>query len=156
MAILKTATVTEAKHALEVGSFVYNCPCSTCGKECSTPTKDIWLRRIREFGTIEQMYAEYVCRNCRKAKVEPLRSAAPDPVRMQAPDAMRMQTPDPLHHQCVSKPVLHAPPVQKQQPMPGDAVKGPPGSIGISTWETNAAGALVYSGTQWHAVYKKD
>ena len=156
MAILKTATVAEAKQALEMGSFVYNCPCSICGKECSTPTKDIWLRRIREFGSIEQMYAKYICRNCRKAKVEPMHNAAPDPVRMRAPDAMRMQTSDPLHHQCVSKPVQHAPPALKQQPMPGDAVRGPQGSIGISTWETNAAGALVYSGNQWHAVDKKD
>lgn len=65
----KTATLEEAIVIHSRGDeFVYNNPCSECKKECSTPTLDIWKKRINLFGGVEQMYTQYVCRDCRKTE----------------------------------------------------------------------------------------
>lgn len=178
--ILKTATITEALEALANASFVYNNPCSACGKQCSTPTKDIWMRRIREFQSIERMYAQYKCRNCRKAEhldakdrlkskaiamrnemhqrgVEPLSDAAIDSTLREfakTPEPMITKKPVPLMMQAKKVELAPAPapaPV-KRQPMPGDVVKAPEKSIGTSIWETDATGAMQYRGTQWYKI----
>ena len=149
MAILKTATINEAQQALEEGSFVYNNPCCKCGKWCSTPTKDIWMRRIKEFGSIEQMYQQYTCRNCRK--VEPLMTTTKEPMHNVAPEPAMNAAKKPLVQ---SEPSTIAP--MKRSPKPGDAVKAPPGCIGVSIWETNLNGEMEYRGTQWSQVYKKE
>lgn len=151
--ILKTATITEALEALANASFVYNNPCCACGKQCSTPTKDIWMRRIKEFGSIEQMYAQYKCRNCRK--VEPLAIKAKEPINIIAPNPMINAKPAPLMMQAKKVELKDAPVVsvpKKQMPMPGDAIKAPEKSIGTSVWETDAMGALQYRGTQWFKI----
>jgi hypothetical protein len=150
--ILKTATVEQALQALAEGSFVYNCICSACGKQCSTPTKDIWMRRIKEFHSIEAMYAQYKCRNCRKVEPlvikvkEPMNIIAPEPMIIMKPALVMMQAKKvELKDACTPAPV-------KRQPMPGDAIKAPEKSIGTSIWETDASGALQYRGTQWFKI----
>jgi hypothetical protein len=150
--ILKTANVAEALEALASDSFVYNNPCCACGKQCSTPTKDIWMRRIKEFHSIEQMYAQYKCRNCRKA--EPLVVIAKEPMNIIAPEPMIIMKPALVQMQAKKVELKDAPapaPV-KRQPMPGDAIKAPDKSIGTSIWETDASGALQYRGTQWYKI----
>ena len=79
--ILKHATVEQAEQAYAQNSFVYNNPCCKCAKECSTPTMEIWLRRINEFGGVRQMYEQYKCRNCRKDnKAKDVQSKAANPM----------------------------------------------------------------------------
>jgi hypothetical protein len=150
--ILKTATITEALEALANASFVYNNPCCACGKQCSTPTKDIWMRRIKEFNGIEQMYAQYKCRNCRK--VEPVVIKAKEPITTIAPNPMINAKPAPVMMQAkkVELNPTPAPAPVKRQPMPGDAIKAPEKSIGTSIWETDAMGVLQYRGTQWYKI----
>lgn len=148
--ILKTATITEALEALANDSFVYNNPCHCCGKWCSTPTKDIWMRRIREFQSIERMYAQYKCRNCRK--VEPLDAVAVAPLCTKAAEPLPHHAPAPLMMQAKKVELAPAPAPVKRQPMPGDAIKAPDKSIGTSIWETDAAGELQYRGTQWYKI----
>ena len=150
--ILKTATVTEALEALANASFVYNNPCCACGKQCSTPTKDIWMRRIREFHSIEQMYAQYKCRNCRKQ--EPLDAKATAPLCTKATEPLPHHAPAPLMMQAkkVELAPTPAPAPVKRQPMPGDVVRAPEKSIGTSVWETDATGAMQYRGTQWFKI----
>lgn len=141
---LKHATLAQAQQAYADGTFVYHNPCSNvnCRKECSTPTMEIWLRRITEFGGVEQMYTNYECRNCRKANkkdvrskveapatlhhasVEPLNSIAKEPAMMQAKKKESKQT----------LPVVHIAPV-KNEPKPGDYVAPRPGYFGFSIWE---------------------
>lgn len=150
--ILKTATITEALEALANASFVYNNPCCACGKQCSTPTKDIWMRRIREFQSIERMYAQYKCRNCRKQ--EPLDAKATAPLCTKATEPLPHHAPAPLMMQAKKVELNDAPapaPV-KRQPKPGDAIKAPEKSIGTSVWETDATGAMQYRGTQWFKI----
>lgn len=151
MAILKTATIAEAHEALAQGSFVYNNPCCQCGKQCSTPTKQIWMRRIQEFGGIEQMYQQYRCRRCRK--VEPLATIAPEPLQMTAPEPAHNAAPDPLQQQPAPEPAPMQP--VKRMPMPGDPVKAMPGCVGMSVWETNHAGNMEFRGTNWIQIHKK-
>lgn len=155
---LKTASLAQALEAYASGTFVYNNPCCICGKQCSTPTMEIWLRRIREFHGIEQMYREYKCRNCRK--VEPLNIKAAEPMHnvvaeplMHAPVAMPQMMASKKPEQ--PKPLQQEPPQpMKRTPRPGDPIKHPPGCVGISVWETNTNGDLEYRGTQWTKLFK--
>ena len=119
---------------------------------------EIWLRRIREFHGIEQMYREYKCRNCRKT--EPLNIKAAEPMHNVAVEPC-IDAPVPvLQMQAKKKPQQPTPveqePLQpvKRTPRPGDAVKHPPGCVGISVWETNINGELEYRGTQWTKILK--
>ena len=155
---LKTASLAQALEAFASGTFVYNNPCCICGKQCSTPTMEIWLRRIREFHGIEQMYREYKCRNCRKT--EPLNIKAAEPMHNVAVEPC-IDAPVPvLQMQAKKKPEQPTPVEQeppqpvKRTPRPGDAVKHPPGCVGISVWETNINGELEYRGTQWTKIMK--
>ena len=154
---LKTANVTEALEAFANDSFVYNNPCSTCNKQCSTPTKEIWLRRIREFHGIEQMYQQYKCRNCRK--LEPCNVKAQDPVHHIASEPLVKAVKPIIQMMAKNKPATetqHEPIApQRQRPKPGDAVKAPPNSIGVSVWETSINGDMEYRGTQWTKISDK-
>lgn len=76
----KFATLQEAIAIHAKGDeFVYNNPCSQCKKECSTPTLDIWKKRIALFGGVKEMYEQYVCRDCRKSEKgdKPAKAKAP-------------------------------------------------------------------------------
>lgn len=150
--ILKTATVEQALQALAEGSFVYNCVCSACGKQCSTPTKDIWMRRIREFQSIERMYAQYKCRNCRKAECLDVVAVAPLCTKATEPLPRPIVAPLMMQAKKVELAPTPAPAPVKRQPMPGDAIKAPEKSIGTSIWETDATGAMQYRGTQWYKI----
>ena len=151
---LKTASLEQALEAFAQGTFAYNNPCSICNKQCSTPTKELWLRRIKEFHGIEQMYQQYKCRNCRKLEpcnikvIDPLQCTASEPLaKAIAPIIQMMAKKKPL-----VEPTEPAKPM-RQQPKPGDAVKAPPNSIGVSIWETSINGDMEYRGTQWTKVY---
>lgn len=133
MAILKHATLAQALHAYANNTFVYNNPCSKCGKQCSTPTMEIWLRRIRKHGGVEQMYAEYACNQCRRQ--EPLHNIATDPVVM-SKKKIKVE-PEPVAA------------VQRRMPRPGDPVRAPKGCTGMSVWETNTDGVMEFRGTTW-------
>jgi hypothetical protein len=157
MAILKTATINEAQQALEQGSFVYSNPCCICGKQCSTPTKDIWMRRIQEFGGIQQMYQQYKCRNCRKA--EPLNNVAKEPVHSVATQPLVTLTTSQVvnaKNKPEQEPAKEPAAPVRRTPKPGDAVRAPEGCVGISVWETNNAGEMEYRGTQWAKIFKKE
>lgn len=151
---LKTASLEQALEAFAQGTFVYNNPCSACNKQCSTPTKEIWLRRIKEFHGIEQMYQQYKCRNCRK--LEPCNIKVTDPVQCIASEPLAKAIAPIIQMMVKKKPLVEpsepAKP-QRQQPKPGDAVKAPPNSIGVSVWETSINGDMEYRGTQWTKVY---
>lgn len=151
---LKTASLEQALEAFAQGTFVYNNPCSACNKQCSTPTKEIWLRRIKEFHGIEQMYQQYKCRNCRK--LEPCNTKVTDPVQCIASEPLAKAIAPIIQMMVKKKPLMEpsepAKP-QRQQPKPGDAVKAPPNSIGVSVWETSINGDMEYRGTQWTKVY---
>lgn len=62
----KNATLEEAKKLTAEGKFPYYHPCSKTGKPCSTPTKAIWDKRVAQFGSIEKVYEQYICREERK------------------------------------------------------------------------------------------
>lgn len=150
---LKTASLAQALEAHASGTFVYNNPCCICKKECSTPTKEIWLRRINEFGGVQQMYREYKCRNCRKTEplgikaAEPLHNIVAEPCIDVAPAPLQMQAKkDNIIKTEQNKPI-------RIQPKPGDPVKAPANSIGISIWETNNDGEMEYRGTQWAKIF---
>lgn len=147
--ILKTATIEQAEQALAEGSFVYNGPCSVCGKQCSTPTKQIWMRRIQEFGSIEQMYQQYLCRQCRK--VEPLMTTTKEPMHHVAPAPAINAAKKPMQQEPEPAPESVKP--VKTMPMPGDPVRAPKGCIGTSVWETNREGKLEFRGTQWFKMH---
>jgi len=149
--ILKQATVEQAKQALDQNSFVYNNPCCKCQKQCSTPTKDIWMRRINEFGGVQQMYAQYKCRKCRKHNDADVQLKAPEPAI-----ACTSIAKDPMVHYANASPMMkkkeqrpliqikpdkvEAPPMQ-----PGEHVEHKPGHFAFSVWEDG-----IHKGTTWY------
>lgn len=64
--VVKIPTLEQAKVICASGKHPYSHPCSGCGKACSTPTKPFWLKRVKELGSIEKVYSDYKCRDCRK------------------------------------------------------------------------------------------
>lgn len=64
--VVKIPTLEQAKVICASGKHPYSHPCVGCGKACSTPTKPFWLKRVKEFGSIEKVYSDYKCRDCRK------------------------------------------------------------------------------------------
>lgn len=152
---LKYATLAQAQQQLDANSFVYHNPCCVCHKECSTPTMEIWLRRIAEFGSVAAMYNSYTCRKCRKGDV--VHKAADAIAKADAPAPTIIAT-EPLPHTMAGapmmkkkqeRPLIQVKPV-KVEPKPGDAVKAPAGCYGFSVWEDG-----VFRGTTWHKIVDK-
>jgi len=138
MVILKTATIEEAEKQLQAGSFVYNNPCSKCGKECSTPTKELWVRRVNKYGSVKAMYEEYVCRGCRPKKqkvVVPKRAQ----LKISGEEAKSKTSPKSI--------------TSTQERRPGDSIRAPKNSFGLSVWDNGR-----YLGTSWikHPELKAD
>ena len=145
--IPKEATVEQAKQMLIQNSFVYNNPCCKCHKQCSTPTKDIWMRRIKEFGSIDAMYAQYKCRKCLKSYVAlDVMAIAPMPMA----DAVAME---PLR--CIAKqpammkkkeerPMVQVKPCKPAHEV-GNHVLHKPGHFAFSVWEDG-----VFKGTTYY------
>lgn len=151
---LKYATVEQAIEAYNAGTFVYHNSCSNalCKKQCSTPTKDIWLRRINEFGSIQNMYAQYKCRKCRKGNavvaaapasaldvvvvaVEPLRCIAKQPAMMKKKE---------------ERPMVQVKPCKPMHEV-GKHVMNKPGHFAFSVWEDG-----VFKGTTYYKHSGKD
>lgn len=150
--IPKEATVEQAEQMLIQNSFVYNNPCCKCHKQCSTPTKDIWLRRINEFGSIQNMYAQYKCRKCRKGNAvvaaapasaldvvvvaaEPLRCIAKQPAMMKKKE---------------ERPMVQVKPCKPMHEV-GKDVMNKPGHFAFSIWEDG-----VFKGTTYYKHSGKD
>jgi hypothetical protein len=64
--VVKLPTLEQAKAICASGKHPYSHPCAGCGKACSTPTKPFWLKRVKDLGSIENVYKQYKCRDCRK------------------------------------------------------------------------------------------
>ena len=156
--IPKFATESEAEQVLRDGSFVYHNPCCVCGKECSTPTKEIWLNRITLFGSVHQMYTEYKCRKCRKGdkperaatKIDVQAKAAPPTVALAvAPDPMRQTAREPaIMRRKEDRPLVQIKP-EPRQFQPGDFLAPRDGQFAFSIWENG-----VHIGTDWHRFNK--
>lgn len=153
---LKFATQEQAQQAYDQDNFVYHNPCCKCNKECSTPTKDIWLKRIREFGSISDMYSKYVCRNCRKGAdkdvaIKDVVAKATEPVIMAkaAEPLPRQMATSPMMKAKAERPMIHIQP-EKPQRQPGDYMEPKPGEMGFSIWENG-----IYKGTAWHKTGEK-
>jgi hypothetical protein len=108
----KVLNIAEAKTLLNAGKFPYYHPCSGCGKACSTPTKPFWQKRLKEYGSVEDLYANFKCRDCRKTKKE---------IRKERASAMYTPTNETTIGTIGRK--------------PGDYVKVPESCIGVSIWE---------------------
>lgn len=106
----KVPNVSEAKAMLGQGKFPYYHPCVKCGKACSTPTKAFWQKRLNEFGNVEELYAKFECRDCRKSKKQ---------IRQEKVAALVAGT--------SLTPVKHR--------KPGDPVRIHPDFVGFSVWE---------------------
>lgn len=151
---LKYATQEQAQQQWDAGGFVYHNPCSKCHKECSTPTKEIWMRRIAEFGTIANMYSKYVCRKCRKNDA-PIK----DVVSKAAPLVLASMAKEPLPRTIIAnapmmkakkeRPMIHIQP-EKEPRKPGDFLEPKPGEMAFSIWENG-----IYKGTAWHKTGEK-
>jgi hypothetical protein len=109
----KILNVVEAKALVASGKFPYYHPCAGCGKACSTPTKPFWQKRLKEYGSVDALYAEFKCRGCRKTKKE---------VRKERASAMYSSD--------------SGAPVSTLGRKPGDYVKVPDGCVGVSVWES--------------------
>lgn len=151
---LKYATLAQAQEQLNAGGFVYHNPCCVCKKECSTPTLDIWKRRIAEFGNVAAMYANYVCRNCRKspaAKSLDVESKATEPVRMHVAQEPlpRTMAGAPMMKKKEERPVVQVKP-ERHCRKPGDALEQRDGEFAFSVWENGE-----YKGTHWYKIADK-
>lgn len=109
---IKVPNIVEAKALVAEGKFPYYHPCVGCGKACSTPTKAFWAKRVKEFGSIDSVYAEFKCRACRKSKKEIRKEKA---TSLYNPEGTRV--------------------VSSLGRKPGDYVKVPDGCVGVSVWE---------------------
>lgn len=152
--IPKEATVEQAEQMLIQNSFVYNNPCSKCHKQCSTPTKDIWMRRINEFGSIQNMYAQYKCRKCRKGNdavsIAPIIACAPiastvavEPLRCIVKQPAMMKKKE-------ERPMVHVRPCKPPHEV-GKDVMNKPGHFAFSVWEDG-----VFKGTTYYKHSGKD
>jgi hypothetical protein len=148
---LKHADQLQAQQAWDQGTFVYHNPCSKCAKECSTPTKDIWVRRVREFGNIANMYANYVCRNCRKhvaAKDVVAKAPEPLPTCIAKEPASSITKQAPMMKKKAERPLVQIKPEQqsnKPHLVPGEHVEHKPGHFAFSVWENG-----IHQGTTWY------
>lgn len=144
---LKHATLEQAQQQLIANAFVYHNPCSCCNKQCSTPTQDIWLKRISEFGSVEAMYANYKCRNCRKKATA--KAVQPMQVQMAKEPLPRMIATAPMMKAKAERPMIQIKP-EVQPRKPGDFLEPKPGEMAFSIWENG-----IYKGTAWHKTGEK-
>lgn len=73
---------TEEAQALhDRGKFPYFHPCGGCGKACSTPTRELWVKRVNKFGNVSNVYSKFRCRDCKNsnhdAPVSPMGEGQP-------------------------------------------------------------------------------
>lgn len=171
MSTPKTATLLEAEAIYTAGDWVYSNPCNKdfggCGKDCSTPTKELWRARVEKYGSVKAMYSEYKCQKCRKIgappKVPYVSKKVEKPIIEKPVDvpiisvSLPAEAPKPI----VAKPTIQPAQIKsksalptidiapvRRDPNPCDAVKAPPNSIGFSVWETSTDGR-VFKGTTW-------
>jgi len=111
--IPKVPNVVEAKNLVGAGKFPYYHPCSKCGKACSTPTKPFWQKRLKEFGSVDDLFTKFECRDCRKSKKA---------IRKERASALYKSESDT--------------PVSTLGRKPGDFVRVPDGCVGVSVWES--------------------
>ena len=114
----------EAKAIIAKGKHPYYHPCSKCSKACSTPTRPFWLKRVKEMGTIDDVYKSFECRDCRKSKKE-----------IKKERASALYNPEPKA-------------VSEGGRKPGEFVKIPDQCLGVSIWEEGK-----FLGTTFHKIY---
>lgn len=125
----KVPNVAEAKTLLGAGKFPYYHPCCKCGKACSTPTKPFWQKRLNEYGSVEELYSKFECRDCRKSKKQ---------LRKERVSALVSGS-----SSSEFQPVA----IQRK---PGDAVRIPAGCVGFSVWEDGK-----FISTTFHRIFSK-
>lgn len=114
----------EAKAILAKGKHPYYHPCSKCGKACSAPTKVFWQKRVKEMGSVDDVYLSFQCRDCRKSKKE---------IRKERASAL--YNPEPVTVSGGRK--------------PGDYVLIPERCLGVSVWEEGK-----FLGTTFHKIFQ--
>ena len=148
-----SATLKQAKDAHEAKKFVYYHPCSCCNKACSTPTLPIWQKRVQEYGSVENVYSQYKCRDCRKGDKAPKDTKATKApvvetrvkVSVQREDEQPVEGSSRTRIELSSKPERpEMPPVSKYTRIPGAVIHAPDDSIGVSVWENGD-----FRGTTW-------
>jgi hypothetical protein len=115
---IKVPNLEQCLAIIKGGKHPYYHPCSCCEKPCSTPTKQFWQKRVKDFGSVEAVYKSYRCRDCKKVVKQEKKT----------------------EHQVQAE-------VRKSR-KPGDWVKIPEGSMGISVFEE---GKLI--GTTFYPVF---
>lgn len=60
--------IAKVKENYAKGKFPYKIPCSSCQKLCGNTSMEIFNTRIKSYGTIDKLYENYVCTDCRKTK----------------------------------------------------------------------------------------
>ena len=66
--------LAKIKEDFKTGKFPYKIPCSSCKTLCGNSSIDIFNKRIATYGSIDKLYANYVCTKCRKTKkIVPIR-----------------------------------------------------------------------------------
>jgi len=112
----------EAKAILSKGKHPYYHPCSKCSKACSTPTKAFWQKRVKEMGSVDDVYLSFQCRDCRKSKKE---------IRKERASAL--YSPEPV--------------ASSAKRVPGSYVSIPDRCLGVSVWEEGK-----FLGTTFHKI----
>ena len=115
---IKVPNLEQCLAILAEGKHPYYHPCSCCEKPCSTPTKQFWQKRVKDFGSVREVYENYRCRDCKKVVKQEKKT----------------------EHQVQAE-------VRKSR-QPGDWVKVPEGSMGISVFE---GGKLI--GTTFYPIF---
>jgi hypothetical protein len=73
--------INKVKEDFSKGKFPYKIPCSSCQKLCGNTSMEIFKTRIESYGSIDKLYANYVCTDCRKTKnVIPIKESTKDQV----------------------------------------------------------------------------
>jgi hypothetical protein len=115
---IKVPNLEQCLDIIAGGKHPYYHPCSCCEKACSTPTKQFWQKRVKEYGSVQEVYKNYRCRDCKKV----------------------VKTEKKAEYQIQS--------TERKMRKPGDYVKLPEGSMGVSVFEE---GKLI--GTTFYPVF---
>jgi hypothetical protein len=116
---IKVPNLEQCLAIVKSGKHPYYHTCSCCDKPCSTPTKQFWEKRVKEYGSVENIYKNYKCRDCKKVVKQEKKT----------------------EYQIISE--------ERKTRQPGDYVKVPEGSLGVSVFEE---GKLI--GTTFYPIYK--
>jgi len=116
---IKVPTLEQCVEIVADGKHPYYHPCSCCEKPCSTPTKQFWQKRVKEYGSIKNVYSNYKCRDCKKS------------AKTEKKAVQQIQT------------------EERKTRQPGDFVKLPEGSMGISIFENGK-----FIGTTFHPIFR--